>query len=204
MHSLHARQFIVLLASTAAHAAFLMLVMQSASQTPAETETSARSKKQLIASLFFLQDPRAVRLDGYALVATEESQTITLPIPELPQIEAVAADSFVKGDALESAEDVAEVERLQGIYVKQINDRIARVLQMSLGQTDANAMEQRCIVHIIQNESGDVLDVDTDECELEARSRERLVNAIRTASPLPPPPVGLAMGSYLTIDASTL
>lgn len=145
-----------------------------------------------------------MRLDGYALVATEESQTITLPIPELPQIEAVAADSFVKGDALESAEDVAEVERLQGIYVKQINDRIARVLQMSLGQTDANAMEQRCIVHIIQNESGDVLDVDTDECELEARSRERLVNAIRTASPLPPPPVGLAMGSYLTIDASTL
>ncbi len=145
-----------------------------------------------------------MRLDGYSLVAVDESQSITLPVPMLPEIEPVAADSFAKGDALESADDVAEAERLQGIYVKQINDRIARVLQMSAVQTDTNATEQRCIVHIIQNESGDVLDVDTTECELAARSRERLANAIRAASPLPSPPDGLAMGSYLTIDASAL
>ena len=203
MHSFNS-QLTALLTSTVVHAAFLVLVMQSASPTAEDTTPPPRSKKQLIASLFFLQDPSAVRLDGHTLIATVDSPSITLPIPELPQIEAVAADSFAKGDALESVEDVAEAERLQGIYVKQINDRIARVLQMSLAQTVATAMGPRCIVHIIQNESGQVLDVDTAECELEARSRERMATAIRAASPLPSPPNGLAIGSYLTIDASNL
>ncbi|MGH8175827.1 MAG: hypothetical protein ACREV5_06155, partial [Steroidobacter sp.] len=181
MLPLNAPQFTALVFSTAVHAAFLMLVMQSGSQAlvEAEAQAQARSKKQLIASLFFLQDPHAVRLDGYALVSAEESPAITLPIPELPQIEAIAADSFEKGDALETADDVAEAERLQGIYVKQINARIARVLQMTLAQIDATTTEQRCIVHIIQNERGDVLDVDTHQCQLEALARERLAASIR-------------------------
>lgn len=201
---LNTRQITVLLASIMMHAMVIALVMQSASRAPLEAEIGARARKQLIASLYLLQDPRAVRLDEYARVATEESSAITLPIPELPRIEAVAADSFEKGDALESVEDVAEAERLQGIYVKQINDRIARILQLSQSPAGSGERERRCIVHIVQNEGGDVLDVDADKCELEVRSRQRLVNAIRAASPLPSPPDGLAMGSYLTIDVSAL
>jgi hypothetical protein len=61
-----------------------------------------------------------------------------------------------------------------------------------------------CVVHVVQNENGDVIEVDTQECKRSASARETLANAIRAASPLPPPPQGLAMGSYLTIDATLL
>jgi hypothetical protein len=70
-----------------------MLAMQPTSQAPVATETPAQRKKQLIASLFFLQDSRAVHLDGYSLVAASESRSITFPISVLPEIEPVAADS---------------------------------------------------------------------------------------------------------------
>lgn len=202
METASARKVAAFLVSTAMHAAFLASVMGSAAQAPLDA-TPRHRDRPLTASLFFLQEPRAVHIDSYAAASAIDLQTIILPIPELPEIEALAADSFEKADLIASAEDLAAVEQLQGIYVRQITDRITRLLQMAThaGETGSS---HPCIVHVIQNEAGDVLDVDMEECKREPSARDRLANAIRAASPLPPPPEGLAMGSYLTIDAAAL
>lgn len=202
MEAASARRVAAFLVSTAMHAAFLVSIMGSTAQAPPD-DVPTRRDRPLTASLFFLQEPQAVHIDNYVAASTVDLQTIVLPIPELPEIEALAADSFEKADLIASAEDLAAVEQLQGIYVRQITDRITRLLQMAKHGGEASP-NHRCIVHVIQNQAGDVLDVDMEECEREPGARDRLANAIRAASPLPPPPEGLAMGSYLTIDAAAL
>lgn len=205
MKSRGAQKFAALVGSMLVHAAFVAPMMRSDKSHTALEPVQTESSKQFIANVFFLQDPAAIHLDDYRFVPTFETpQAITLPVPTLSEISAVAADSFEKSDQIENAVDFAKVEHLQGIYIKQIADRITRVLQMAAAQVKAEASGKRCIVHVIQNESGDVVDVDMDECEREPIARDQLASAIRAASPLPPPPEGLAMGSYLTIDASAL
>jgi hypothetical protein len=202
METGNGRRVAAFVASTVLHVAAIASLLAPTTRARLETSPTHRDRP-LTASLFFLQEPHAVHVDSYVAASTMTLQTITLPVPELPEIDAIAADSFERADSITSAEDLAAVERLQGIYVKQIADRITRLLQMAK-ETGGAVSNHRCIVHVIQNEAGDVLDVDMEECEREPGARDRLASAIRAASPLPPPPDGLAMGSYLTIDASAL
>lgn len=127
---------------------------------------------------------------------------ISVPMPQLPSIDAVASDSFEVAREVGSSDDFEAVERLQGIYSSQLANRIIRVL-------DSNGAyhlptDRPCVAYVIQNESGEVLDVDLNECQFSSDVRATLANAIRAASPLPSPPSGLAMGSYIKIDASLL
>jgi hypothetical protein len=127
---------------------------------------------------------------------------ISLPMPQLPPIDAVASDSFEVAREVGSSDDFKAVEHLQGIYSNQIANRIIRVL-------DSNGAyhlptDRPCVAYVIQNESGEVLDVDLNECQFSSEIQATLANAIRAASPLPSPPFGLAMGSYVKIDASLL
>lgn len=184
------------------HALLVTIVTYPREPLQVRESPQADSREQFVATVIFLQDPAAVDVDGYAFEPTFDTQAITVPIPQLPEMSAVAADSFEEARQIESAEDFARVERLQGIYTKQIADRIRRVLQMTATQTDTAGSP--CIVRVIQNESGDVIDVDMQDCERPPMAREQLARAIRSASPLPCPPEGLAMGSYLTIDATAL
>ena len=75
----------------------------------------------------------------------------------------------------------------------------ARVLEMA-----AAALPERspCPVQVIQNERGEVLDVDLSACQGSEARRTRLALAMHRASPLPMPPAGLASGSSLTLDLS--
>lgn len=133
----------------------------------------------------------------------ESPDAITLPAVRLPEIQAVAADSVEVARELESLEDVKSVERLQGIYVGQIIARLERVLEMTSGTLDQKPVGS-CIVHVIQNELGEVLDVDMEECPRGSDKRHLVETLIRSASPLPLPPPGLAQGTYLTLDVSSL
>ena len=174
--------------------------------TRIEQSPPAVHQAPLIATAFLFDDVAKSQADNRRLwlePALESAQSIDIPVPPSPpEFDAAAADSFEEGRQVESLADVQEIKRLQGIYVKQISDRVARVLEMSGEQR--LAPETPCVVHVIQNESGDVVDVDTDECEREPRAQQRLASAIWAASPLPMPPQGLAMGSYLTLDATSL
>jgi TonB C terminal len=141
-----------------------------------------------------------------ALTAADIVQTVTaivLPLPQLPDIHPVAADSFERSREIADSEDVAKAERLQGLYVGQIKARLRRVLERVRDFNSAHTVAS-CVMYVVQNERGQVLDVMSDECDADAQWQRNVETAIRQASPLPLPPEGLAMGSYLTLDLSTL
>lgn len=197
-------RWVALTAALLLHAPVILLSLHSTDARVTENARAARNVP-FIAQLFFLQDARAVEAEGFALIPTlEKLETINVPIPVLPELNAVASDSFEEAQQIESAADLEKVGQLQGIYTRQIADRITRVLQMRLAASRSGETRIPCIVHVIQNESGDVMDVDMAECPRPPDAREALAGAIRAASPLPPPPQGLAMGSYLTLDATLL
>jgi hypothetical protein len=99
-----------------------------------------------------------------------------------------------------SALDAAEAERLQGIYRGQLLARVARLLEVHGGVPHAETGQ--CVVNVVQNERGNVLDVMMDLCALSQEEQAVIASAIRSASPLPLPPAGLASGSYLSLDLS--
>jgi anti-sigma factor ChrR (cupin superfamily) len=125
---------------------------------------------------------------------------ITVPPPELPEIEAVATGAFEKAEQPQDGADVEELERLQGRYVQQINARLGRVLRDYW--PDRPELSQ-CTARVIQDEFGRVLDVDLHDCAADDAAHAMLTRVIRAAGPLPRPPEGLAMASYLTLDLSS-
>jgi hypothetical protein len=124
---------------------------------------------------------------------------LTLDIP-MPSLQAVLSDSFEESQPILTSANEKEAARLQGIYKTQIFARLERALAEVAGTSTQKA---RCLINIIQDEKGRVLDVLTDECEASGEWKDRISMAVRLASPLPLPPQGLAMGSYLTLDFST-
>ncbi len=134
------------------------------------------------------------------LISDLPAPSLSITRPTLPPLttETVVADAFEAAREAESAADAAEFERLQGVYVGQIRGRLARVLEMAAAAAPRES--GRCEVRVIQNEHGEVLDVDTGACQGSDERRTRLAMAMLRASPLPMPPAGLAPGSSLTLD----
>lgn len=136
------------------------------------------------------------------LVDVVSAIAIVVHPPSLPDIEPLAADSFAKSRDLTTVEDVHLAGRLQGLYEGQIKSRLARLLEDAKVQRPLEAGS--CIVHVVQDEHGKVVDVMSDECEVSDDWREEIGRTIYRSSPLPLPPAGLAMGSYLTLDLSSI
>jgi hypothetical protein len=136
-----------------------------------------------------------------SVVVSPSLQTISVGEPAPLLVEPVLADSFELALEAREAPDVAELERLQGVYSGQLHARVARRLQSELPALAE--LPVPCRVLVIQNEDGSVVDVDTAECHADDITRAYVNRAVRAASPLPLPPDGLAMGSYLTLSLST-
>lgn len=145
--------------------------------------------------------PRFVALTAADILPA--ANAIVLPFPQLPDMSPVATDSFERSREIADSEDLAKAEHLQGLYVGQIKARLLRLLE-NVRDFDPAHTAASCLMYVVQNERGQVLDVVSDECEADAQWRRNLEGAIRRASPLPLPPEGLAKGSYLTLDLSTL
>lgn len=191
--------------SLALHLAILALIVSFRVQTDlSEQPELLVPAAPLMATVFLYDEPAAPPVEHYddpPAPPLERLDTISVPLPPLPVVQAVAADSFEAARTIENLEDLEEVERLQGIYVKQVSDRVARLLETAGPRVTSG---ERCIVYVIQGERGDVIDVDMYECRRVPEERQRLAQVIRAASPLPLPPEGLAMGSYIKLDASSL
>jgi protein TonB len=128
--------------------------------------------------------------------------TIDPPAPAPIEFDAVVADAFAEAREPESEADVNALQRMEGVYKGQVRARLARVLQMAL--SDQQAPSGPCEARVIQNERGDVMDIELGECSYDAVRKQALVSAIRRASPLPAPPAGLALGASLTLDLTGL
>lgn len=182
------------------------LCIGTAMVAPSETitEQATPERRAMLVTVFMSEDgggaPRFTTLSPADLVNLPSA--IVLPLPQLPSIHPIAADSFERAREIANSGDIEKAQRLQGLYVGQIKARLLRLLESS---TDSHAaLNGRCVMYVVQNEHGQVLDVMSDECEGDAARRRDVENAIRRASPLPLPPEGLAMGSYLTLDLSGL
>lgn len=136
-------------------------------------------------------------------VNVEDAPPIHLRMPELPELLAVFADTFEEASSVTNAADAEEIQRLQKLYVGQINARVARISEMRATNGSVDDTQGHCVVHVVQSDRGEVVDIDLRDCEGNAQRRERVAASLRSASPLPLPPEGLALGSYVTLDAST-
>jgi hypothetical protein len=195
------RAFCTLLSLTIHVAGFYMLL--DGLRVTSRREASTRDSAALIATVFMFEEKytRGSTLATFVLEPSVDAGSIIVEPPELPRVDAVAADSFSKGEAANTVDDLLAVQRLQGIYKGQIEARVSRILESSIARHQSVAP---CILRVIQDERGQVLEVQTDGCEADAEWRDAISQALMQASPLPLPPEGLAMGSYLTLDMSSL
>lgn len=169
----------------------------------ARIEEQASLALPLVAAAI-LVDASSNGAEGFSVVRTRTPaapNAVTLPPPLLPKLDTVVVDSFELSREVETLEEVEELERLQGLYERQIHARLGRLLEERRGREKIAAP---CIVYVIQDDVGRVLEVDLRGCATADDQRALLAGVIRAASPLPLPPAGLAMGSYLTLDLSAL
>jgi len=190
--------------SLAVHLAILAFVVSFQVRIDrSETPELLLSAMPLMASVFSFREitaPPVAQFDE-PRPPLEPLQTFSVPRPPFPVVQAVAADSFEEARKTESPEDLEKLDRLHGIYVKHGNDRVSRLLEAGGPRAISG---DRCIVYIMQNERGNLIDIDMYECSRDPEEQQGLAHAIRAASPLPRPPEGLAMGSYIRLDAPSL
>lgn len=160
------------------------------------TEQSTPERRAMLVTVFVSEDgggaPRFAPLSAADLMNLPSA--IVLPLPQLPGIRPIAADSFERArEIANNSEDIEKAQRLQGLYVGQIKARLLRLLESS--RDSHAALNGHCVMYVVQNEHGQVLDVMSDECEGDAAWRRDVENAIRRASPLPLPPEGSRWGA---------
>jgi hypothetical protein len=147
---------------------------------------------------YFYESARSSSDTPLQSIVTAESWEASIELEPPPDITAVVADSIEQSRAARSPHDYQELVRLQGLYRGQLFARLQRVLQ-ELGPLDESAATP-CIVNVVQREDGSVVDVLDELCGYAPRSLQLLRQALLQSSPLPRPPQGLAMGTYLSLD----
>jgi len=188
------------LAAFSLHGAILLALLAPLTLVRPISEAPAAALPLLASVQLALSDP----IDGgipVSLLPDLPAPTLAIALPTLPPpaTETVVSDAFEAAREAESGAESAELERLQGVYAGQIRGRLSRVLEMAAA---APPERDPCPVQVIQNERGEVLDVDLSACQGSEERKTRLALAMHRASPLPMPPAGLASGSSLTLDLS--
>jgi hypothetical protein len=191
---------VALMAALALHAAPLLLLRDNQQLAePVKPLRASTSNIPLRVQFLHVDSRDGIKLMSATAFELDPQQQLTIEVP-LPSFEALLADSFEESQPILNSTNEQEAERLQGIYKGQIFARLERALAELPG---ASGNIGRCLINIIQDDQGGVVDVLTDECEASHEWKERISKAVRLGSPLPLPPQGLAMGSYLSIDFST-
>jgi hypothetical protein len=147
---------------------------------------------------YFYDASRASTQTGLQAIAAGEVWETSIELEPPPDITAVVTDSVDSSREARSPYDQQELVRLQGLYRGQLFARVRRVLQ-EFDPLEESA-ETPCVLNVIQRQDGSVVDVLNDLCEYTPRSLLLLRAAVFESSPLPRPPPGLAMGTYLSLD----
>jgi hypothetical protein len=154
----------------------------------------------LVAHFYDSSEPAPEAGAARANVAIDSSSAAKIEIGPPPELDAISSDSAQSARETRSAADYEEFERLQGMYRGQLFARLQRVLY-ELGPLEER-QDVPCVLNVIQRTDGSVIDVLTDLCDYSPPSLALLRKAVGAASPLPLPPPGLAVGTYLTLDVS--
>jgi hypothetical protein len=105
------------------------------------------------------------------------------PAVEIPENPDEKPDSSAPPEAIG---DQAQHALLYGRYLGQVQARIERAWMRP--RTGIGAQRFSCRARIEQDRQGDVVGINLSGCNGGERWQQSLVGAIRTASPLPPPP----------------
>jgi hypothetical protein len=183
-------------ASLALHALLLTPLLLGAAQHRTRAREapggSAPSSNESALTVVFLDDgdskPRAPPRLSDTLVFTPV-RSITLrdlpaPSPEGAIPDVVSPDEHAS--APQAQGDTAAFALLYGRYLGQITARIERAWMRPRSSPGADTFA--CRLQVLQDERGQVLGVTVGRCDGDARWRASLVEAVRSASPLPAPP----------------
>jgi hypothetical protein len=183
-------------ASLALHALLLTPLLLGAAQhrtrAPEEPGGSAQTSDDSALAVVFLEDghskPRAPPRLSDTLVHTPV-RSITLRDLPLPSPDPAIPDTASPGErasAPQTQGDAAAFALLYGRYLGQITARIERAWMRPRSSPGADTFV--CRLQVLQDERGQVLGVTVGRCGGDARWRASLVEAVRSASPLPAPP----------------
>jgi hypothetical protein len=132
--------------------------------------------------------PKATAHLSDAIVLAPVSAVALRKLPA-PSLEAAIPDTASSGERTSEPQaqgDAAALALLYGRYLGQISARIERAWMRPRSSPGADAFA--CRVQVLQDERGQVLDVTLRRCNGDAQWQASLVEAVRTASPLPAPP----------------
>lgn len=134
------------------------------------------------------------RLAGGALgrleaVLLEDASPEVRPPEPAVQIPSQVSVSVAAPSLIETVNEAAPDNPLEGLYLGQVRARIERAWQVSHVATDQPAVP--CTVTVNQNAQGEVVDVQIGECALGAADPDAIRRVVRGASPLPAPPAAL-------------
>jgi hypothetical protein len=198
----HSRVFAAAASAGIHLVAIAALAMSLSAVAPLRLDEHRSTGLPLIATAFLIEEPTPELAFTVApKSSTQPDDAIAAERVPLPPITPVAVDSFETSQEATDIGDAEEIARLQGLYVRQINARFERILEE---EWPAHHVGVPCRVRVAQDEVGYVQLITFDACELPAGQQRVLERVIRRSSPLPRPPAGLAMGSYLTLDLSAL
>ena len=183
-------------ASLALHALLLTPLLIGAVQyrtrAPEAPGGSVSSRNDSALTVVFLDDgdskPRArPRLSDTLALAPVRSITLRdLPVlspdPAIPD----TASPGDRANAPQAQGDAAAFALLYGRYLGQITARIERAWVRPRSSPGADTFA--CHLRVLQDERGQVLALTVSQCNEDARWQASLVQAVRSASPLPAPP----------------
>jgi TonB C terminal len=184
------------LGSLALHALLLTPLLLGAAQhrthAPEAPGGSLPSSNDSALTVVLLDDgdskPRAPPRLPDALALTPV-RSITLRDLGAPAPDPAIPDTALPGErasAPQAQGDAAAFALLYGRYLGQITARIERAWMRPRSSPGADTFA--CRLQVLQDERGQVLGVTVGRCNEDARWRASLVQAVRSASPLPAPP----------------
>jgi TonB C terminal len=183
-------------ASLALHALLLTSLLLGAAQhrtrAPEAPGGSAQTSDDSALALVFLEDgdpkPRASPRFSDTLVLAPVRSTTVRDLPAL-SIDPAIPDTASAGERRSEPQaqgDATAFALLYGRYLGQITARIERAWMRPRSSPGTDSFA--CRLQVLQDERGQVLAVTLGRCDADPRWQASLVEAVRSASPLPAPP----------------
>jgi hypothetical protein len=187
-------------------------------ETPESVDTLGKSKTDSAESLVLISLPTMAVSNQAApnlvsslldLKKMKIKSHVEVDTPAVLNIEALALSEEQASTPTGGSGDGAELARLFGIYVGQIQARIDRVWRRPRTPINENAADRKpadadesfqCEAQIVQDIRGNVQEILLPRCSGSAAWQRSLVLAIQQASPLPAPPNTKVFTQSITLN----
>ncbi len=208
---------LALIATTLLHAVLILPAFLTFSLTKSKVPSrlgaaasASTAHEEPVMTVILINDPAVGQLHPVEVkpLPSRGVAPLDLPVVVLSPKPTVAGRASVNDDSppSEAASDEAAGDQVQhallfGRYLTQIQARIERAWLRPRSAIGASSFS--CSLRILQDHTGNVLEIAFQQCNGTRRWRDSLASAIHTASPLPvPPDTGLSTDVLSLVFAS--